>query len=172
ELRHVAALGSAIAAGRGGTGTLWIVGLTIAPLGPVLPYDLTPVVSASTTARGADPAAVIDADTASVWRSARGGAQELRVDFGRAREYGGIIVHWVEDSRALDYDVEISAGGRTWQTVRRVRGGGGAHDALFLPETESRFLRLRMARGADLDGYAIRSLDVQPVEWGNNRNNV
>lgn len=172
EIRDVAALEIAITAGPGGTGTLWIDDLTITPLDPVLPYDLTPVVSASTTARGADPAAVIDADTASVWRSARGGAQELRVDFGRAREYGGIIVHWVEDSRALDYDVEISADGRTWQTVRRVRGGGGAHDALFLPETESRFLRLRMARGADPDGYAIRSLDVQPVEWGNNRNNV
>src|SRR5690606_35935745 len=71
EIRDVAALEIAITAGPGGTGTLWIDDLTITPLDPVLPYDLTPVVSASTTARGADPAAVIDADTASVWRSAR-----------------------------------------------------------------------------------------------------
>ncbi|HEU5211105.1 MAG TPA: discoidin domain-containing protein [Longimicrobiales bacterium] len=172
EIRDVAAIELAITAGPGGAGTVWIDDFTLTPLDPVLPYDLTPSVTASTTARGTSPDAVLDADSASAWRSGRGGDQELRLDFGRMRECGGILVHWVDDQRAYDYDVETSADGRSWQTVRRVRSGGGARDALLLPETESRFLRLRMTRGADASGYAIRSLDVQPIEWGTSRNNL
>jgi hypothetical protein len=166
EIRDVAAIEFAITAGTGGSGTVWIDRITLVPREPVRPYDLVPAAHASSDAAGA--AAVLDGDTASAWRPAAG-AQVLTLDFLRTREYGGVILHWDGRRRAADYDVDVSADGTAWQTVRQVRGGAGPRDYLFLPETESRFLRLRLLRAA-ADRYALRRLMVQPIEWGASRN--
>jgi hypothetical protein len=169
EIRDVATVEFAITAGSGGSGSVWIDGLTLTPREPVRPYDLVPVASASSSV--APAAAVLDGSSATAWRSAAAGEQALTLDFQRMREYGGLIVEWDETARAADYDVEASVDGRTWTLLRSVRGGAGPRDYLFLPETEARWLRLRLVRGTGA-AYAIRQLVVQPLEWANSRNTL
>jgi hypothetical protein len=166
EIRDVAAIEFAITAGTGGSGTVWIDRITLTPREPVRPYDLIPVVR---TSSGADAAAVLVDEADAVWRSAAAGEQTLTLDFLRVREYGGLIVSWADGARATDYIVEVSADGADWQRVREVRRGAGPRDYLFLPETESRWLRLRLLHAAR-DHYAIRHLAVQPLEWAASRN--
>jgi hypothetical protein len=168
EIRDVAAIEFAITAGTGGSGTVWIDRITLTPLEPVRPYDLTPVVRASS---GGDASALLADETGAVWRSDAAGEQTVSLDFQRVREYGGLIVTWADDARATDYDVEVSADGEAWQNVREVRDGAGPRDYLFLPETESRWLRLRLLRAAG-DSYAVRHLAVQPLDWGASRNTM
>ncbi|HEX6135890.1 MAG TPA: discoidin domain-containing protein [Longimicrobiales bacterium] len=167
EIRDVRRIEFAITAGTGGRGSVWIDSLAVTPRDPVRPYDRLPVITASS---GEATAAAMDADPSTAWRAQRGGEQSITLDFERMREYGGLIVHWDSTARAADYDVEISSDGSRWQTVRAVRGGAGARDYLFLPETESSLLRLRLLRGTG--AYAIRELAVQPIEWAESRNTL
>jgi hypothetical protein len=129
DMKQVAAIEFAITAGTGGKGTVWIDDLKFTPLPPEHPYNRTPVVSTS--------------GDAVTW------------DFLESREYGGLVIDW---SHPASYTVEISDDGRQWTAVREVKGGNGGRDYLYLPETESRYLRLRGAGEP-------RHLDVKPLDW-------
>lgn len=129
EMKQVAAIEFAVTAGTGGKGTVWIDDLRFTELPPEHPYDRTPVVTTT------------------------GGT--VTWDFLESREYGGLVIDW---SRPASYTVEISDDGKTWTALREVKGGNGGRDYLYLPETESRYLRLRRAG-------APRHLDVKPLDW-------
>ena len=170
EIRDVRAIELAITAGSGGRGTVWIDSITVTPREPVRPYDIAPLVTVSSATAPGGTAALIDGDSTTAWRSGSDPVQVITLDFQRMREYGGLIVHWDSTARARDYDVDISSDGRAWQTVRTVRGGAGVRDYLSLPESESRWLRLRLLAGAG--SYAVRGLAVPPIEWAESRNTI
>ena len=71
-------------------------------------------------------------------------AAGLDLDFHLPREFNGIALQWPAGAQALNYDVLGSDDGRVWRLLRRVRGSDGGLDALFLPESETRHLRLRV----------------------------
>jgi hypothetical protein len=129
EMKKVAAIEFAVTAGTGGKGTVWIDDLKFTELPPDHPYTRTPVI---TTA-----------------------ADSITYDFLEPREYGGLVIDW---ERPASYTVETSGDGKEWTAIREVKGGNGGRDYLYLPETESRYLRLRGAG-------APRSLDVKPLAW-------
>ncbi|MBW8875191.1 MAG: discoidin domain-containing protein [Acidobacteria bacterium] len=129
EMKKVAAIEFAVTAGTGGKGTVWIDDLTFTELPPEHPYSRTPAITIS--------------------------ADSTTYDFLEPREYGGLVIDW---DRPTSYAVEISDDGKAWTTVREVKGGNGGRDYLYLPETESRYLRLRGAG-------APRNVDVKPLAW-------
>ena len=134
EIRNVAALELAITAGTGGKGTVLLDELTLRPLPPARPYDRTPQVASS--------------------------ASGISMDFLESREYGGLVIDWGKGPHASRYEVQISDDGSEWRTVRAVEGSDGGKDYFFLPETESRHLRLRF-----LEGSGVPKIDVKPLEW-------
>ncbi|HEY2290872.1 MAG TPA: discoidin domain-containing protein [Thermoanaerobaculia bacterium] len=115
EMKRMAAIEFAITAGTGGKGTVWIDDLKFTELPPEHPYNRTPAVTTS-------------GDT-------------ITWDFLESREYGGLVIDW---SRPASYTVEISDDGKQWTALREVKGGNGGRDYLYLPETESRYLRIRV----------------------------
>lgn len=131
EIRNVAALELAITAGTGGRGYVLLDELALKELPPAKPYD----------------------------RSPRASADGLSLDFLESREYGGLVIDWGK-AHASRYEVQISDDGAEWKTVRTVEGSDGGKDWLFLPETESRHLRLRL-----LEGTGKPAIDVKPLEW-------
>ncbi|MBX6364014.1 MAG: discoidin domain-containing protein [Gemmatimonadetes bacterium] len=176
EMTRVGSIEIVVTAGSGGRGTVWIDDLTFTPLPPITPYDLTPAAMASSARPGGEASKALDGDTATEWRSRGMGEETLVVDFGKAREYGGIVLDWGVDY-ATDYDVETSTDGRAWTAAYRVRGGNGGRDYVPMPETESRWLRLvlhrgRRAAGFTPPGYALRELRVQPLAFGATRNGL
>jgi hypothetical protein len=133
EMKQVAAIEFAVTAGTGGKGTVWIDDLTLTELLPEHPYSRTPVITTSTDG--------------------------TVFDFLEPREYGGLVIDW-EPGTAVDrYAVEISDDGQAWTAVREVIGSNGGRDYLYLPETESRYLRLRFHQPAQLQ------VDVKPLDW-------
>jgi hypothetical protein len=132
EMKKVAAIEFAVTAGAGGRGTVWLDDLTFTELPPERPYSRTPTV---TDARG-----------------------ERTLDFLEPREFGGLVLDWQPGAIPNRYAVEISDDGKTWTTVREVTGGNGGRDYLYLPETQSRFLRLV--------GPSVQpKIDVKPLAW-------
>ena len=171
ELAHLAALELSITAGSGGKGTVWIDALTFTPLEPIRPYTGTPVATATSEAADYRASMAVDGDTSTSWKSdVTANAQSLSVDFGTMREYGGATIDWAPDAAARDYVVETSADGTKWDSAYAVSGGNGGRDWIYAPETESRYLRLRIPASSEPRAYAIRELAVIPVEWSESRN--
>jgi hypothetical protein len=170
EIGHVAAIEFAVTAGSGGSGTVWIDDLELVALPVVTGPPPEPVATASTSVPGHPAAAVLDGDSATWWSADPGdGAPGLALHFGQPREYGGLTVSWAEGRHAADYMVETSDDGRAWETRLAVAGGNGGRDHLYLPETESQWLRLRPLPGKGAPWPAIAEIVVRPLEWSATR---
>ena len=154
-----------------GKGSVWIDDLTFEQREPTQAYTLQPVISASTSTADHLPAAVFDADPATSWRSgALAEDQWLLLDFLRPREYGGLVIDWDPDDYAADYQVQVSNDGNDWQTVYTVRDGNGRRDYLYLPDAESRYLRLNLQRSSRGQGYGIGRVQLQSYEFSRSPN--
>ena len=172
EVAHIAALELVITAGRGGgKGSVWLDDLVFTPLPDLGPYTGTPAPTADDSTPDHPPAAALDGDTLTAWRARPpGGRASVTIDFGRPREYGAVSLDWESGRRARDYDVLTSDDGRRWRAVRAVRGGFGRRDDLFLPDEESRYVRIVLRAATGSLGYGLRELIVQPLEAGASRN--
>ncbi|MDP2006603.1 MAG: hypothetical protein Q8K45_13075 [Rubrivivax sp.] len=83
-------------------------------------------------------------------------------DFGLVREFNGVALQWPAGAKALNYDLQASDDGRAWRTLRRVRGSDGGLDALFLPESEARHLRVALHRGSARPQLTLKSATDWP----------
>lgn len=166
DLRQAAAIEFAITAGTGGKGTVWLDDLRLEPRerGPV--PDPAPVVSASGSLAAHPPYLAQDGDTTTAWRAPDTGEEWLALDFRRPREFSGLTILWEERRHSTRYQVELSDDGRRWTPVYSVQDGTGGADHVHLPESESRYLRLRFGRSAgNGQGYGVRALTVHPAAW-------
>jgi hypothetical protein len=166
-LRHAAAIEFVVAAGRdGGHGSVYVsqLGLREMPETAAVP---APVVRASSSLPGAEASRALDGSVATAWKSdpAAGPIQDLTIDFQQPREFGGLTLRWLANTYASRYDVQFSDDGIRWRTVRRVVGGLGGPDAVFLPEAETRFLRLALHDGP-AHAYGLAELEIRDLAFG------
>ena len=107
-----------IAAGQGGKGALCVSRLRVQERDP-------------------DPA---------VWPEplVRRQAGTLDLDYRRTREFNGLTLQWPGPARPVSYDVLASEDAQRWRLLRRVERSSGGFEALFLPESEARHLRIRL----------------------------
>ncbi|MDQ5858778.1 MAG: discoidin domain-containing protein [Acidobacteriota bacterium] len=169
ELERVAAIEITVTAGSGGKGSVWVDELTFAKLPPARPYARTPSVTASSAIPGHEPGRVLDGDVRTGWLSEKtdSGAW-LMVDFLEEREYGGLMLSWAPPTYVVSYRLETSDDGLAWTTVRTVTRGARGRDYLSLPESESRFLRLRLDGG--MRSFGLQELRVEPLEFSVSKN--
>ena len=166
EIRHVAAIEFAVTAGGGGAGSVWLDQLELESLPPPDSVARAPLARASSSRSGHAPGGAVDGNAATDWVAAPGDrAPWLALDLGGEREFGGLVVDWGPGRAATDYDVEFSSDGARWRTVREARGGNGGRDPLFLPESETRHVRLRVLKAAGPGGVAVREVIVEPLAW-------
>ena len=71
-------------------------------------------------------------------------AQGWQWDLGQVREFSGLKLQWGE-IRQRAYQLQVSHDAQVWQTLREVREAAGPVDALYLPDTRARWLRLVQA---------------------------
>jgi hypothetical protein len=89
------------------------------------------------------PAYALDGDLHTRWasRGFHGQPEWLQIDFGRLVSWETVVIHW-EAAYAVEYRVEVSDDGRTWQTLREIREGRGGREALTELHAAGRYLRL------------------------------
>jgi hypothetical protein len=166
ELKETSAIEFAISAGEGGSGSVWIDDLTFEAREPAIGTDVPPTVQASSSLPGSEPRAMLDADAATRWRSEPTPREQwVLLDFGRNNEYGGLAIAWDGEDYARAYDVLSSNDGQQWTTVYSTSTGHGGRAYVYLPDSESRFLRLDLGRSSRGQGYGIAELTVKPVAF-------
>lgn len=164
--RSIAAIELVIAAGPGGSGTVWVEDLRLEDTS----YYLTPVIEASSALPGCEACHVWDPSPSTCWRSAETDApQELRIDFQREREYGGLTIRWDPLRRPRTLAVRLSSDGDRWETVFAADQGVGEETHVYLPEARSRFVRLDLRQTAGR-GVGVVRLEVQPHRFSTSLN--
>jgi F5/8 type C domain len=167
-LKRSATLELVVKAGSGGgRGAVCFDQLSWRELPPPTTRHPRPVLHASSAQPGAEAAYALDGAPATAWQSdpAAGAEQMLTLDFQQPREFGGLVLHWLEHAFASRYDVQFSDDGSHWRTVRTVVDGTGGRDPLYLPESETRFLRLVLHDGP-AHAYSLAEIDVKDLAWG------
>ena len=137
QLRQTHSVEFVVVAGpQGGRGALCVARLELQP-------------------READPA---------VWpepRATRDG-RHWTLDFGREREFNGLALRWPAGGTPLSYTVQASDDGRRWRTLRRVDSAGRGLDAIFLPESQSRWLRVELPPRRALPSLSLQDAAAWP----------
>jgi hypothetical protein len=169
--RNIYAIEFAIASGQGGKGSVWIDDLRLEPREPATRVDRPPAIRASTSAPGAEPERMLDNDLRTAWRSgALATGQWLILDLLGRREYGGLVIDWDREDFATKYRVEVSDDGKQWTAAYETPSGKGGRDYVYMPDAESRHLRILLDESSRGRGYAIRSLSVRPIEFSGTPN--
>lgn len=163
---QVGAIEFAISVGTGGQGSVWIDDLRFEPREPPTPYDLTPVVHASSSRPGHEPAEVLRTKPATSWKSdPTPGPQWLLIDFLRNCEFGGLVIDWDSRDFANSYRVLVSLDNENWQLVHTETEGRNGPSYISMPDAELRFLKLELARSRRGLGYGIRRINTIPCEF-------
>ncbi len=131
------------------------------------------IVSASATTAERDAALAFDGDASTHWRAGRD-AQRLTLDLGRATEFGGLRLDWVEAAHPHRYSVLISDDGRDWRTLRTVVESDGGRDWIGLPESEARYVAIETnaadAGAASKRRVALAEVRVEPLAFAATQN--
>ncbi|MEA3410455.1 MAG: discoidin domain-containing protein [Pseudomonadota bacterium] len=170
-LKEIGAIEIAITAGSPGVGSLWIddFEFEIRPVSSSVAEP--PVVRASTGGEGNEPERVLDGDPETSWRSGSIAEEQwLELDFGDLREYGGLVIDWTGDDFAREYRIETSVDGEQWKPVYAVEENDGGRDYVYLPDSESRYLKILLTRSGKGEGYAVNNLEVKPYAFSSTPN--
>ncbi|MBX9575280.1 MAG: discoidin domain-containing protein [Caulobacteraceae bacterium] len=153
-----------VTAGQGGAGTLEVDQLEIRELPPEPGVPPRPVASTTSEEARFPASQAVDGDLSTVWRSEYGVFQNLTLDLGYEREFGGVTLRWTDDGWAGRYRLEVSNDGADWDTIASVDHGNAGVDWLRTPEASGRYLRLSLLDGAE--SYGLREIEIEPLSFG------
>jgi hypothetical protein len=87
----------------------------------------------------------------------------LDLDFAHVREFNGVALRWPTGTpRPLSYTLLASDDGQRWRRLRTVTGSDGGLDAIHLPESEARWLRVQTKRKAPPPTLELRDASQWP----------
>ena len=151
-----------VAAGSGGKGTIWLDNFVLEARddNPILEE---PVVSASTSQRQAGLS--LDGDLSTAWKSSAQPSQQwMMIDFRRQREFSGFVISWDSLDFARQFHVSVSDDMKEWTTVHNAHDARGTVTCVYLPDHESRFVKLDLLASSRGKGFGIRDIEVADVE--------
>ena len=155
---------------NGGKGTVWLDDLTYEPLPEVTPYTGTPRIVVSS---GEPP--TLAPNGALAWRSAETDPNPtLTIDFGQARELGGMVIGWGKDAPPppADYDVLASIDGERFTTAASVRGSNGGRDYVVTPDLTARAVRIQAVNTPSGKSVEVSSITFKPPEFADSPNTL
>ncbi|GAB4050107.1 ThuA domain-containing protein [Catellatospora paridis] len=121
-----------------------------------------PTLTSSTESAAYPGSAAVDGNaTATRWSSAFADPQWIRVDLGQTYSISRVKLTW-EGAYGSAYQVQTSADGTTWTTIRSVTGGDGGVDDLTGLTGSGRYLRINGTTRATAWGYSLWELEVYP----------
>ncbi|UWP87595.1 discoidin domain-containing protein [Dactylosporangium fulvum] len=101
----------------------------------------------------------MDASTTTRWSSAFSNPQWIQVDLGATYTVSRVRLVW-EAAYGSAYQIQTSANGTTWTTVRSVTGGNGGEDDNTGLNASARYVRIYgTARGTQW-GYSLFTFQV------------
>ncbi|MBX0288925.1 discoidin domain-containing protein [Hymenobacter sp. HSC-4F20] len=117
------------------------------------------VTASSRESSATGPENATDENINTRWASTFTDPQFLMLDFGSVQSFSRVQLSW-ETAYARDYQLQTSADGSTWTTIRAVTNSDGGLDNLTGLSGQGRYLRLYGTRRATTYGYSLYELEV------------
>jgi hypothetical protein len=103
--------------------------------------------------------AAVDGSLTTRWSSAFADPQWIRVDLGQSYAINRVKLTW-EAAYGSAYQIQTSADGTTWTTVRTVTGGNGGVDDNTALAATGRYVRINGTTRATVYGYSLFEFEV------------
>jgi uncharacterized protein DUF1996/F5/8 type C domain-containing protein len=114
--------------------------------------------TASSSEGSLSAAAAVDGNTGTRWSSTHADGQWIRVDLGVRSSIDRVELNW-EAAYASAFDLQVSADGQRWVTVRKVTNGAGGRQTVQLSAV-GRYVRLLAVRRATSWGVSLWEFQV------------
>lgn len=154
----------------GGKGTIWLDSLTYEPLEPEPDVYPEPDVKTSFSSRDHNAFLMLDGSPQTWWISRREKNQEIILDFKRRREIGGLRIDWLEGYAAKAFEVLLSADEKSWEKVYELDSNFGNSNFIWLPESEGRYLKIRLLENHYSTGFGIREIKLLNIDQAVTKN--
>ncbi|MFN2377962.1 MAG: coagulation factor 5/8 type domain-containing protein [Candidatus Binatia bacterium] len=155
EPSRIRAVEIAMAAGPGGSGTLWIEDFRIEPRDAASASVAVHDLEASSSRPGCEPGRLLEAarcaegEEPCTWFPADGDRRPwLQLDLGRSSEWGGVVVDHAESAPVAASRLLASEDGRNWRVVAEDSGGAVRRRWLRTRDGEGRYARVEFDEGA------------------------
>ena len=166
DLRDLGFIEVTVTAASGGKGTVWLDDLALEELPPSTSQPPPATAIASSAAPGSAARLALDGNPSTEWRSPGPPDPQLfSIDLGRRREFGALVLDWDTRDFPRKYSVEVSDDGKGWSLRKEISGARGGRAHLYLPDSDARFIRLKLAESARGQGYGLREVAVRPPEF-------
>jgi hypothetical protein len=162
EPERIGAVEIALAAGPGGSGTVWIEELRIEPRDLAAALPRIQSASASSCIAGHEAERVLDDREDTNWSPDPTDAHPwIQLDLGRSCEWGGLVVDFAASASSPASRLLASDDGSSWKLFAEDAGGAGSRRWLRTSDGEGRFARIEFSDGA---APAIVRIGVVPLE--------
>lgn len=167
EIIHPAKIQIIIAASEGGKGSVFLDELVFEEAAK---QDTTIPIKITASSPSDNSGFVIDGNPETAWQTDEKNNQQLRIDFGYVKEFGGIIINWMKNRFAKDFSISISKDGKNFNTVFAKNNGRGTTDFIFIKNGEARFIDFNLNESAGT-GFGISEIEIKPLEFSDHPNN-
>jgi hypothetical protein len=167
-LERVGFIDLCVTATVGGRGTVWFDDLRFAELPPDPSGPIAATVKATSGNRR--PHGIFGEQSTEMWETNIGGRQELRIELGEDREFGGMIIDWGEKMPSK-FDVEIRASFEDdWRRIHSASDNRCPRTWVHAPECEASEIRVRMHKSRFKDGYQVNRIALQDLAFSKSKN--
>lgn len=112
-----------------------------------------------------DAAKLFDRKESTLWKSGPTDNQNIIIDLGDRKEYGGLIIDWDEKTYAENYKILASNDKVEWDEIYNVTNGKGGRSYINLNDSESRYIKLDLLRSSEGKGYVINELQTEGYKF-------
>ena len=169
EVRRVEKIEFVVSVGTGGKGSVFIDNFRLEPIDDEAAKSAHAAFAASSMKKGGEPVLDEHGTLLTGWRGEHD-QEWLSINFNCLKEVGGLVIDWEKAGYASSYDVELSNDGREWTACYTVTNGNGGRDYIYLPETDTRELRLNFRKSPGGKGYGIARMEVKGPEFSSSAN--
>jgi len=159
NLKRIDRIEFTVASYVGGKGTVQIDNLKFEPLPPETNSWPAPSVTASSSMKGHSPDFITDNSENTYWLSRKQKRQSLTVDFRAKREFGGLLIKWLEDHHAKSFDILLSEDGRNWEKAYSIQSNQSDISFIRLPEAEALYLRINLITPGNEKNFGIAGIE-------------
>ena len=119
-----------------------VLAALVAPSG-VAATTAPPVTASSVHSGDYLPRYALDGNPQTRWASAVAAnkPQWLQLDFGEVLPVENVVIHW-ETAHAIEYQLQVSLDGKTWQTIHEQKKGRGGREVIDGLKGKGRYLRI------------------------------
>ncbi|MBX2975601.1 MAG: discoidin domain-containing protein [Ignavibacteriaceae bacterium] len=160
-----------IASVNGGKGTIYIEDFKLVEKPLPSFSNSAPVLKSLSQLNSEYPLAnIFDKNLSTEWRSGvNQKKEEIIVDFLQVKELGGLTLYWDSINYPRLTKFLVSDDAKIWREVYSISNGKGNYSFIYLPETETRFIKIQLEK-SNGSCFALKELVVEPLSIGANLN--